>query len=103
MSDTTSTDRELLLQLNDKLTTFIAESKADRATLNIKMDAVKDSVAVLNHNSTLMADRIGKLENNQKTATDYLDFAKKLGIGLSGSAVFIATILEILHLLGCAI
>lgn len=102
MSDI-STDRELLLQLNDKLTTFMAESKADRATMNVKMDTIKDSIAIINHNSTTLADRISKLETVNKTATDYKDFVKKLGITLSGIVVFTLTLLEILQLLGVAL
>ncbi len=95
--------RELLLQLNGKLASFMTQSTADIATLTVKVDAIKESVAVMNHNSTIMADRIGKLETINKTATDYKDFAKKVGIILSGSAGFVATILTILYLLGVAI
>lgn len=95
-----STDRELLLQLNDRLMTFIAESKADRAVLNQKMEEIKASVTIMNHNSTLMVDRIGKLESLNKTATDYKDFAKKIIITLVGAAGFTATLLTILQLLG---
>ncbi len=97
------TNRELLLQLNDKLMTFIADSKADRAVLNQKIEEIKASVVVMNHNSTLMTERIGKLETVNKTATDYKDFAKKVGIALGGATTFIVAILTILSLLGVAL
>jgi len=97
------TTRELLLQLNEKLTNFIADSCADRAALGVKIDAIKESVAVMNHNSTLMAERIGKLESVNRTSTDFVDFAKRIGITLGGTAAFIATLLTILSLLRVAL
>jgi hypothetical protein len=100
MAGNGNTDRELLLQLNDRLMSFIADSKADRAVLNEKMDSIKQSIAVINHNSTLLADRVGKLETVNKTTTDYKDFAKKIGITLAGVAGFVVTLLTILSLLG---
>jgi len=103
MSDNGNTIRELLLQLNGKLASFMAQSTADIATLTVKVDAIKDSCAIMNHNSTLMADRIGKLESVNRTSTDYKDFAKKVGITLSGAAGFTVTILTILYLLGVVI
>jgi hypothetical protein len=103
MSGNGNTSRELLLQLNQKLTDFMVDSKADIAALSVKMDMMKESCAVMNHNSTIMAERISKLESTNKTATDYKDFAKKVGITLTGAAGFTVTILTILHLLGVAL
>jgi hypothetical protein len=102
MAENGSTTRDLLLQLNDKLTDFIAESKADRATLGVKIDSIKESCAIMNHNSTVLAERVGVLERGVQKGTDYRDFTIKLfatigGVIASGAAL--ATILYFLHVL----
>ena len=94
------TIRELLLQLNGKLASFMTQSTADIATLTVKVDAIKDSCAVMNHNSTLMADRVGALERSNMRTTDYKQFLIKLGATLAGATAFFATILAILFYLG---
>lgn len=93
------TNRELLLQLNQKLTDFMADSKADRAVINTKIEEIKVSIGILNHNSTSMADRLTALELSRKTTTDLVDFAKRIGITLGGLAAFIVAILTIAQLL----
>ncbi len=95
-----ATLRELILQQTQNLSEFKAETKAELAALSVKMDVMKDSCAVMNHNSTLMVDRISKLESVNRTSTDFKDFAKRIGITLGGVAAFVATLLTILSLLG---
>jgi len=75
MSEDTTT-RELLLQLNQKLTEFIASSSADRATLNANVESIKTSVSILNHNSTSLDARVANLETTQitnKAIKDHFD------------------------------
>jgi uncharacterized protein YlxW (UPF0749 family) len=100
------TTRELLLQLNDKLAEFMADSKADRAAINVKLDQVAESVKVLNHNSTILANRVTGLEakvttaeEQKKAIKDLLNTQRNWIVGALGVVVSILTILSLLHLI----
>jgi len=97
--------RELLLQLNDKLSSFMSASASDRAVLNSSVAAIQASVAILNHNSTSMDARIKNLEETQithKAIRGYIDDMKKSArnwVALTCTAVIaIVTVLTYFHI-----
>lgn len=63
MSNSNGTAQELLLQLNDK----INEMSEHIGNISSNIEAIKDSVSVLNHNSTSLDARVGSLETKQIT------------------------------------
>jgi len=106
MAENGSTARELLLQLNEKLSEFMAESKADRATLGVKVDAIKESVAVMNHNSTVIANRVSVLEEKvitfeeqKKAIKALLTTQRNWIVGSVGLIVSVLTLLSLVHVL----
>jgi phage shock protein A len=106
MQDNGETSRELLLQLNEKVTEFMVESKMDIATLTEKVDAIKESVKIMNHNSTVMADRITALESKattfeaqKKAIKDLLDSQRNWTVAIVTIIVSIFTILSLVHVI----
>jgi predicted nuclease with TOPRIM domain len=106
MAENGATIRELLLQLNDKLGEFMAESKADRATLTVKIDSIQESVKVMNHNSTILAERVSGLEGKvssaeeqKKVIKDLLSSERNWVIGSVTLAISVLTILSLLHII----
>lgn len=77
----------------------IADIRVNIACIQKDIEFIKDSLGVLNHNSTTMSERISALETAHKTTSDYKDFVKKLASTLGGMAVFVATLLAILRYL----
>lgn len=69
------TNSELLLQLNSK----IGEIAEQLGSIESYIEAIKDSVAVLNHNSTSLDTRVALLEKEQLTSeiiTKHMDDVK---------------------------
>lgn len=100
------TSQELLLQLNDKLTGL----SVSVGTIQSDIGQIKDSVGVLNHNSTSLDKRISNLEQSQMTSdavTKRMDdmrasIGKRIAIA-SGIVGLLVVVLNLFGLLGIRI
>ena len=84
----------------------MAESSADRAGMNVKLDHIEESVKVMNHNSTIVAERVvlleGKvatIEDQKRAIKDLLSSQRNWIIGSITLVVAVLTILSETHII----
>lgn len=89
-----------------ELAASAAQIQVSVAVIQEKMKSVDDSVAVLNHNTTSLAERIGLIESRQSSAEEQKKAIKELltsqrnwTVAVVTIAVSIVTILSLLGIL----